>query len=420
MKRRLLIVLFIISLSLLSFASEPNKTVLSVSEDIATTQKEDQSFEELLNEAESNDVNAQFELGVKYYKGQGVKQDYEKAVIWYRKAADQKFAKAQYNLGMMYAKGKGVSRDTKEAAKWCTKAAEQGNTDAQYFMGLLYSVSSPPKDYVEAYKWLNLSASQGNQMAKDGRDVLRTVMSSSQIAEAQRLSREFVPRKVQADQSAASSADNIDSQIKGFDTGFFISKSGLLVTAAHVVKDVSSVKVYWLSNEYPAEKVFVDETLDVAVLKVLNIQLPRLLSLASSSTVKTGDAVFTLGFPQVQLQGIEPKYTDGSISSLSGKGNDPKYFQISVPVQPGNSGGPLLNNEGQVIGLINSRLDNINALLETGAIPQNVNYALKSSFILPLLESLPDIQLEKPSKLDKAEAIDKAKNAIGLVISVGN
>jgi hypothetical protein len=73
-----------------------------------------------------------------------------------------------------------------------------------------------------------------------------------------------------------------------------------------------------------------------------------------------------------------------------------------------------------VVGLITARLDEINTLLATGSLPQNVNYALKSSFVLPLLESLPDIKLEQPSKMDKAEAIERSKNAVGLVVCYGN
>ena len=144
------------------------------------------------------------------------------------------------------------------------------------------------------------------------------------------------------------------------------------------------------------------------------------MSVVLSGPVRTGDAVFTLGFPQVQLQGAEAKFTDGSISSLSGIAGDPKFFQISVPVQPGNSGGPLLDASGNVVGIVVSRLDAIGTLLATGSLPQNVNYALKSSFVLPLLESLPGVseRLQKPVKLDRPAAIEKTKNAVGLVVCV--
>ena len=75
------------------------------------------------------------------------------------------------------------------------------------------------------------------------------------------------------------------------------------------------------------------------------------LNIVSSSKVKAGDRVFTLGFPNIHLQGTEVKYTEGTISSLSGVANNPRYFQISTPVQSGNSGGPLVNEKGQVVGI---------------------------------------------------------------------
>jgi len=92
---------------------------------------------------------------------------------------------------------------------------------------------------------------------------------------------------------------------------------------------------------------------------------------------KVGDPVFTLGYPNVIIQGTEPKYTEGTISSLTGVGNNPRWFQISLPVQPGNSGGPLVDEHGQVVGIVNARLDDFKALATSGVLPQNVNYAIK-------------------------------------------
>lgn len=341
---------------------------------------------------------------------------------WYQetlKKAEQGHAAAQYNLGVMYANGQGVPQDDKEAVKWYTRAAEQGYADAQYNLGVMYGRGDGvPEDYVQAYKWFNLAAAQGIEMAKDNRDALRTLMTSAQVAEAQRLSREFVPRKEQA--KAGETATLRDTRIKGFGSGFFISDDGLFVTAAHVVEGASEVKIFAQNREYKARTLFADGSFDIAVLQVEGARGVGSLSVVPSGPVRMGDAVFTLGFPQVQLQGAEAKFTDGSISSLSGIGGDPKFFQISVPVQPGNSGGPLLDASGNVVGIVVSRLDAIGTLLATGSLPQNVNYALKSSFVLPLLESLPGVseRLQKPVKLDRPAAIEKTKNAVGLVVCV--
>lgn len=410
-------------------------------------------FQETLKKAEAGEADAQFKLGFMYVNGEGVPQDDKEAVKWFTKAAEQGHAWAQFNLGLMYDKGRGVPQDDKEAAKWHTKAAKQGYADAQFILGGMYAfgqgvpqdykeavkwftkaaeqgVASAqhylgkmywngygvPEDYVQAYKWLNLAAAQGDEMAKDGRDALRTSMSSSQVAEAQRLSREFVPRKEQA--GTGETAIQREPDIKSFGSGFFISDDGLFVTAAHVVQGASEIKIFAQNREYKARTLFADGSLDIAVLHVEGVRGVGCLSVVPSGPVRTGDGVFTLGFPQVQLQGAEAKFTDGSISSLSGIGGDPKFFQISVPVQPGNSGGPLVDASGNVVGIIVSRLDEVAMLLETGSLPQNVNYAIKSSFVLPLLESLPGVQerLNAAVKLDRPKAIEAAQKAVGLVV----
>ena len=107
----------------------------------------------------------------------------------------------------------------------------------------------------------------------------------------------------------------------------------------------------------------------------------------SSSGIKLGQSVFTIGFPNIEFQGFSPKMTKGEISSLSGLQDDPRHWQISVPVQPGNSGGPLFDEAGNVVGVVLSKLDAIKVAKFTGDLPQNVNYAVKSIYALPLLES---------------------------------
>ncbi len=89
-------------------------------------------------QAASGDAAAQCGLGMMYYGGQGVRQDYAQAVFWFRKAADQRNDEAQHNLGVLYRDGQGVPQDYAQAALWFRKAAEQGNANAQYLLGLQY------------------------------------------------------------------------------------------------------------------------------------------------------------------------------------------------------------------------------------------------------------------------------------------
>jgi S1-C subfamily serine protease len=115
--------------------------------------------------------------------------------------------------------------------------------------------------------------------------------------------------------------------------------------------------------------------------------------------VKLGDTVFALGFPNVRLQGFEPKLTKGEINGLAGAQDDPRHFQISAAIQPGNSGGPLVNLSGNVVGIVTARLSDAAGLLTSGALPQNVNYALKSSYAQVFLESVPELggKLKEPN-----------------------
>ena len=156
--------------------------------------------------AEQGNATAQYELGVMYHNGRGVPQDYAEAVNWYRKAADQGYATAQNNLGVMYRTGKGVPQDNAEAVNWYRKAAEQGLALAQYNLGVMYDNGLiGPQDVVQAYMWLNLAAVQNYTNAQKSRDLLAKKMTPSQIAEAQRLAREWKPKgsDVKAQRKAA-------------------------------------------------------------------------------------------------------------------------------------------------------------------------------------------------------------------------
>ena len=144
------------------------------------------------------------------------------------------------------------------------------------------------------------------------------------------------------------------------------------------------------------------------------------LPLAASKTVGLGDTVFTLGFPDPSLQGFAPKLAKGEIASLSGAADDARYFQVSVPVQPGNSGGALVDGRGNVVGIVSAKLDAAVALAASGALPENVNYAVKSSFLLGFLESMPEVsaKLKPANAADEkfSDAVKSAKDATVLVL----
>ena len=145
--------------------------------------------------ADQGDANAQYNLGNMYFKGQGVTQDYGTALRWYRKAAEQGTANAQVNLGVMYHMGNGVTQDYGTALRWYRKAANQGEALAQMKLGLMYNSGlGVTQDYVQAHMWYNLAAAQGDKNAREFRDSLAEKMTPDQVAEAQKLAREWKPK----------------------------------------------------------------------------------------------------------------------------------------------------------------------------------------------------------------------------------
>jgi|TARA_B110000908_G_scaffold24602_1_gene28222 TPR repeat protein len=153
-------------------------------------------IDDLRKAAEQGDAEAQSNLGRMYDGGEGVPEDDVEAMKWYRKAAEQGLAMAQYNLGGMYASGKGETRDYVEAVKWLRKAADQGHAWAQYRLGAMYdSGRGVAEDDVMAYMWWNLAAAQGNDHSKKAKGMLSEEMTREQIAEAQKLSREWLAKR---------------------------------------------------------------------------------------------------------------------------------------------------------------------------------------------------------------------------------
>ena len=137
-----------------------------------------------------------FNLGLMYFNGQGVPQDYAQAAKWFRLAADQGNADAQFHLGLMYYFGEGVSQDDVEAAKWYRLAADQGHASAQFNLGVMYANGQGVRrNYVQAEKWYSLATDQGYADGAKLRDLAVKQMTPQQIAQAQELARNWKPKQ---------------------------------------------------------------------------------------------------------------------------------------------------------------------------------------------------------------------------------
>ena len=202
-------------------------------------------------------------------------------------------------------------------------------------------------------------------------------------------------------------------------TGFFITNDGYFVTNQHVVGSAKSVLIRVTNGKkIPAEVIRVDPDNDLAILKAEGTF--RALPVQTSQNVRRGDKVFTLGFPNTSVQGVEPKFTDGVISSLTGLRDQPNNYQISVALQPGNSGGPLISSQGNVVGIVAAKLSAEAMLKRGGAIPENVNYAVKSNYLVELISTLPNVRSGMLAVRSKhvgevSDLVVLAEAAVGLV-----
>ena len=156
----------------------------------------EESTKELRQLAQGGDASAQNELGLLYYEGKGVPQNHRKAKEWFDKAVEQGHAGAQVNLGTLYLRGEGAPQSSQMALFWFSRAAGQEDALAFAKLGLMYSQGRGVlQDFIQAHMWYNLSAAHGEGRSAEARDALGRQMTPAQIAEAQRLAREWTPRE---------------------------------------------------------------------------------------------------------------------------------------------------------------------------------------------------------------------------------
>jgi S1-C subfamily serine protease len=170
-------------------------------------------------------------------------------------------------------------------------------------------------------------------------------------------------------------------------TGFALYQ-GHIVTNYHVVEDAKTIFIKGVkgdfNTEYRAKVIATDKTNDLAVLKIDDEKFSSFGTIPykiKKSMSDVGESVWALGYPMTSVMGDEIKFTDGKISSRTGIQGDMSVYQISVPIQPGNSGGPLFDNYGNIVGITSSGLNREEFNSE------NVNYAIKTSYLYNLIES---------------------------------
>ena len=210
-----------------------------------------------------------------------------------------------------------------------------------------------------------------------------------------------------------------DRQLKGFGSGFIVTRDGYLLTNHHVVQGAKQVKVKTEKGVVAARIVAQDPDNDIALLKIDGEFSSA--TFAADKVAQLGQTVFTVGFPMPELQGFSPKVTKGVISSMRGIHDDIRMYQIDAAVQPGNSGGPLADESGNIVGVVVARISDSVVAETTGALAQNVNYAVKKSYAIAFLDNEPhaskQIQTAKDNKeIPFEEAVERIRKATVLVM----
>lgn len=168
---------------------------------------------------------------------------------------------------------------------------------------------------------------------------------------------------------------------EAFGSAFFVSDAGHIMTNSHVAKSCGSLAT---ASGTPLKLILSDDKIDLALLQATGTTPPGVATFRLEDAA-LGESIIVFGFPLAGLLSTAGNVTTGTVSATSGIRDNPRNLQISAPVQPGNSGGPLLDQSGNVVGMVVAKLDAIRAANITGDIPQNVNFAIKGREIVAFL-----------------------------------
>lgn len=185
--------------------------------------------------------------------------------------------------------------------------------------------------------------------------------------------------------SAGSTASTSDETGSSTGSGFFITPDGHVGTNAHVVGNCDNLEVAGFGS---AALVASDTTNDLAIIQLDSKKADHFAQFRAKQPIVRGEEVFVLGYPFAQILDNNLNFTYGIVSALAGVSGDIRHFMVSAPVQPGNSGGPVLDRTGAVIGTVLSRLDKLKTLKVAGDLPENVNFAIRGRLMAEFMESL--------------------------------
>jgi S1-C subfamily serine protease len=194
---------------------------------------------------------------------------------------------------------------------------------------------------------------------------------------------------VAGDKQGAPSAPKQGRTAAFFGTGFVVSSNGHVITNNHVIKGCAGDIRGNLTGEAAMvlRVVSSDANNDLALLQAPSTTTFKDFVRIRDRSIRSGDSVVAIGFPYHGMLTSDFTVTTGIVSSLSGMRNDSRFLQISAPVQPGNSGGPLFDTAGQVVGVVTGKVDALRIAVATGNIPENINFAIKTGALRDFLDN---------------------------------
>lgn len=390
------------------------------------TKDQPKAFSYLEKAAKAGDLDSTYWLGECYANSWGVNQDAHSAIRFLSLAADSNKsftyrATAQRKLADAYQYGYGVGKNSKKAFEYYLKSGFLGDDISQMALAQAYCLGRgvvPSKGM--SLVWIYVNRACGGKFTDETLSIFENSFKRDELLAIQQKAREIV-LEIEQNSQGKSSFSLPQPQRKSVcsGTGVVISSEGLVVTAAHVVQDSRKIEINLPDGAKAATIVDIDSKNDLAVLRVSG-SVKCSAPLAPSRDVKLGQSVFAIGFPNTEIQGSSPKLTKGEISSLSGIRDEPTQWQISVPVQSGNSGSPLFDESGNVVGIVVSKLNALETAKATGDLAQNVNYAVKNAYLIPMLEKFPD-KLSKPKSKTMFKTfesvVEEARQSVVLILA---
>lgn len=195
-------------------------------------------------------------------------------------------------------------------------------------------------------------------------------------------------------------------------TGFVINDQGALITAAHVIRNCITISANYAGEEINASLKAEDRERDLAILSLDKKTADYARFAENNQSIKLGQDVITIGYPLAGVLSSKPSLTTGVVSATAGVKDDERFFQITAPVQPGNSGGPLLDNTGLVMGVVSHKLNALAVAKAVGQLPENVSFAVNSDQLKNFLTDnkisfIAEKESKKLSTMDVAEVASK-------------